>query len=371
MAQHRGDWEISKDLVVDEKAYLKGNSPTTDYVLKVIDGATGEIGFVDPTTLGGSELDTTQAAVGTDTDGTYIPHSGSNYLGSNTTFREDIEDLDAQVGTNASDIGALQSGKQNVMSVAAGSTQYLSISSDEISVSNLLITDVFPSIESNIADFISNDANYANAGRGDVIVLTGGSVVDGETTYIHNGGVAGTAADFSLISDPVNLATIRNALSAGSGITYSAGGEIAVSGDAGQVIDLSGSYAYEDATSAPNFPAIGDSIEEAIAALDGDIRFIISAIPTIVTSYSTSITSGSTAQGTYDTTGSFYRLNHGFDLDAGDEWKFTISSVLDDGADVDSIDIDKYQIVDGDNIDVYINPAPAVGESFNFYLLKA
>lgn len=54
-----------------------------------------------------AELDRTQTALGTSVNdnGDYVAHTGTNYLDSNTSVTEDITDLDAAVKTNSDNIG--------------------------------------------------------------------------------------------------------------------------------------------------------------------------------------------------------------------------------------------------------------------------
>lgn len=110
----------------------------------------------------------------------------------------------------------------NSLSVAAGSSNYLSFNETtrELSVSALAITDVTVDTAATLAAFIA--ASYT-AGtefqEGDTVILT----TPGET-YIHNGGSAVTAADFTQIEAPgLTDAYIRVLLSSGNaGIVYNA-----------------------------------------------------------------------------------------------------------------------------------------------------
>ncbi len=58
-----------------------------------------------------TEIDNVETALGAavGNDGTYVPHSGSNYIDGNTNLTADILDLDAQIQSNANDISDLQS----------------------------------------------------------------------------------------------------------------------------------------------------------------------------------------------------------------------------------------------------------------------
>jgi len=114
-----------------------------------------------------------------------------------------------------------------VAAIAAGSTNYLEIvNGNELAIKALAITDVVvDAVESSIGDYVTSNYTGTELQEGDVVVLT----TPGET-YIHNGGSAGTTADFTRIAVPnVTDAYIRGLFSAGNGITYTAAtGVIAV-----------------------------------------------------------------------------------------------------------------------------------------------
>lgn len=111
--------------------------------------------------------------------------------------------------------------KQNILSVAAGSTDFLTISGDEISVSQLLVTDTTVSGESTIADYVTASYTGTEHQSGDIVVLTGADPVE---SYVHNGGSAGTTADFTLLNNgSYNDTAIRGLLSGADGIDYNSG----------------------------------------------------------------------------------------------------------------------------------------------------
>jgi hypothetical protein len=151
-----------------------------------------------------------------------------------------------QVADGENDADAVNRGqldlKQNILTVAAGSENYLDITGDEISVKNLLIHDVTVDVTySTIAAFCA--AMYSSTNdfqEGDVVVLTTAS--DGSETWIHNGGTAITEADFTEISVNLTDSVIRGLFSAGTGIAYnSSTGEISVDATSDEIAD-SGSY---------------------------------------------------------------------------------------------------------------------------------
>jgi hypothetical protein len=103
------------------------------------------------------------------------------------------------------------------LTVAAGSTAYLDITNDEISVSALLVTSVTTDAAADLATFVGASYTVGDEFQeGDVIILTTPSEV-----YIHNGGALGTTADFTVIDVP-NLSDsyIRNLLSATGPLSY-------------------------------------------------------------------------------------------------------------------------------------------------------
>ena len=108
-----------------------------------------------------------------------------------------------------------------VTTVAAGSTNYLSITSGEISVSALAITsvDVFGTYTTTAAFIAAEYSGGTEFQEGDVVVLT--AITAGVETYIHNGGVAGTIADFTLIQQPnLDSGTVRGYFTANAPIAY-------------------------------------------------------------------------------------------------------------------------------------------------------
>jgi hypothetical protein len=104
------------------------------------------------------------------------------------------------------------------LKIAAGSADMLQIDGNyELSVKQLLITE--PTV-----DAVSNDlaaalaANYANGDElqeGDVLII-----VNEDSAYIHNGGNAGDATDFTQIKVPLAEGAIRALFSGGDGLAY-------------------------------------------------------------------------------------------------------------------------------------------------------
>lgn len=104
------------------------------------------------------------------------------------------------------------------LSIAAGSSSMLSLSADnELSVSQLLVTQ--PTVDADSADLAAAvAANYANGNemqKGDTLII-----VQADSAYMHNGGNAGDATDFTQIKVPIAEGGIRALFSGTNGIAY-------------------------------------------------------------------------------------------------------------------------------------------------------
>ena len=119
------------------------------------------------------------------------------------------------------------SGLSFISSIASGSSSYLSVSGGELSVSSLLISDVHvDNSQSSLANFISNESSTAaNLKKGDFLVLT--AATGGAETYIVSGVDGSNAANYTEVESGLTSAEIVAKLSAGAGISISAGGQIA------------------------------------------------------------------------------------------------------------------------------------------------
>ena len=115
----------------------------------------------------------------------------------------------------------------SVVGIAADSANYAELVTEggdlKLKLKPLTITDV--SVDTSAASLSAwVTANYSNGNEkqeGDIIVLT--AVSGRAQTFIHNGGTAGTTADFAEIEGAdVTDAEVRGALSASSGIDYNA-----------------------------------------------------------------------------------------------------------------------------------------------------
>lgn len=109
-------------------------------------------------------------------------------------------------------INAIHSDSANYASVVAeGGVNKLKI--DPLTITSVTVN----SSQANLAAFISNVYTGSNFQEGDIVFLTTPSPTE---AYIHNGGSAGTAADWELVNSGLSDAQIRSKLSASSGINY-------------------------------------------------------------------------------------------------------------------------------------------------------
>ena len=115
----------------------------------------------------------------------------------------------------------------SVVGIAADSANYAELVTEggdlKLKLKPLTITDV--SVDTSAASLSAwVSSNYSNGNEkqeGDIIVLT--AVSGRAQTFIHNGGTAGTTADFAEIEGAdVTEAEVRGALSASAGIDYNA-----------------------------------------------------------------------------------------------------------------------------------------------------
>ena len=113
--------------------------------------------------------------------------------------------------------------KQDNLSIDAGSTAYLELSDNKISVKQLLISDTNVDITSTtLAEWlIANPSNTLE--EGDILILTQ-AVTNQERSWIHNGGAASDSTDYTKLVTDYNEASIRAMLSSGDTyISYDAG----------------------------------------------------------------------------------------------------------------------------------------------------
>ncbi len=127
-------------------------------------------------------------------------------ISANGTLKNILQELETQA-------------ESNQLSVKADSTAFLSIDSNEISISSLAITDVtVDSTSTTIAAW-----NTANTGHGkeagDVLVLAN-AANSLNRSYIHNGGTDGDENDWTRLQTDITPSNIRGYLSSNSGISY-------------------------------------------------------------------------------------------------------------------------------------------------------
>ena len=127
----------------------------------------------------------------------------------------------------------------SVVRIAADSANYAEVITEDgkksLKIKPLQITDVKVDTSSaSFAAFLS--ANYSGSEKqeGDIVILTGTSATR-PLSFIHNGGSAGTAADWTEIEGgDVEAAEVRGFLSGSAGINYNAGTG-AITADQGEI----------------------------------------------------------------------------------------------------------------------------------------
>lgn len=110
------------------------------------------------------------------------------------------------------------------LTVHADSSAFVSIVDGELHFHNLAITEVNVDVtETSLADFIANNYTAGNEFQeGDMIVLTA-ATDQSQRSWIHNGGSAGDANDFTRLQTDLNSTEIKGFFSAGTGLTYADG----------------------------------------------------------------------------------------------------------------------------------------------------
>ncbi len=141
----------------------------------------------------------------------------------------------------------------------------------QLKLKSLAVTDVtVDSIETSLANWITN--NYSNGNElqeGDMLILTNTSSARTET-YIHNGGSAGTAADFTEIQgSDVSGSEVRSYFSGGTGIDYnsSTGAISANSGDIRGFFSAGSGLGYDNANGVFSLTADTDGVSEGATNL--------------------------------------------------------------------------------------------------------
>lgn len=204
----------------------------------------------------------------------------SNLSGTNTGDQTSIVGITgtkAQFDTAVTDGNFLYVGDA-VTTIAAGSANYLSILGGELSVTALAITTVGVDVsETSFDNWITN--NYLGSPlpyqEGDVIILT--AITAGTESYIHNGGVAGTSADWTLIQQPnVDQTTVRSWFSGTAPISYSSGTgafSLALKANGGLVIESNELALDLGATAITGTLAVADGGTGTGTYAQGDILY--------------------------------------------------------------------------------------------------
>lgn len=104
----------------------------------------------------------------------------------------------------------------NPLTVAPDSTAFVSITGNQLSFHNLAITTVtVDTTYTDLASFIAAEYTVGNEFQeGDTIILTA-ATDQTQRSFIHNGGVAGDANDFTRLQTDINSTTVRGMFSGG------------------------------------------------------------------------------------------------------------------------------------------------------------
>lgn len=167
--------------------------------------------------------------------------------------------------------------KQGSLSIAAGSQSLLELQGDVLSVKNLLIKDVVvDNTHADLASYVA--ASYVTGTEmqeGDILVLAS-STDSQKRVFIHNGGGAGDATDFTRLQVDLSENVIRAMFSAGTGISYNAAtGEISVDATAAEITsDPTGFTLITGNTAQAMFASIDstlDSFNNRISSLEATV----------------------------------------------------------------------------------------------------
>lgn len=107
------------------------------------------------------------------------------------------------------------------LTVDAGSSSFVSITDGVLSFHNLAITDVtVDTTYTDLATFVATEYTVGNEFQeGDMIILTN-ATDQTKRSYIHNGGTAVNANDFTRLQTDLDMASVRAEFVGGSGLTY-------------------------------------------------------------------------------------------------------------------------------------------------------
>ncbi len=110
---------------------------------------------------------------------------------------------------------------ENLLTVAPDSQSFVSITNNELSFKNLAITSV--TVDTTYTDLSAFIAAEYTAGteyqEGDMIILTN-ATDQTQRSWIHNGGTAVNANDFTRLQTDLDMAAVRAEFVGGDGLTY-------------------------------------------------------------------------------------------------------------------------------------------------------
>jgi hypothetical protein len=135
------------------------------------------------------------------------------------------------------------------ITVASGSAQYAEIVNGQLSLKPLAIKDVEVIATGDMAAWVGAGYTTGSYQEGDMVLFPASS-----TAYVHNGGSAGTIADFTQIQVPnLTQATVRSWLSAQNGVTYNPTTGVfegvVAAGNSGLTVGATGfNFAYQNQT---------------------------------------------------------------------------------------------------------------------------
>jgi len=141
----------------------------------------------------------------------------------------------------------------------------------QLKIKSLAVTDVsVDAVETSLADWVTNNYSAGNElQEGDMLILTNTSS-DRTETFIHNGGSAGTTADFTEIQgSDVSGSEVRSYFSGGTGIIYnsSTGAIQADSTDIKGFFSAGSGLAYDASNGVFSFNADTDGVGEGASNL--------------------------------------------------------------------------------------------------------
>ena len=146
-----------------------------------------------------------------------------------------------------------------ITSIAGGSSSLLSVSGGALSVGNLLISDVtVDSSAANLAAYVSASYTGSEKQKGDIVILSSPTP---SQTWIHNGGTANNASDFTQLNTATDY-------TAGTGLTKS-GAQFSIDLAAGTGIGISGNTISANLAAGTGIGISGNTISHSMTAGSG------------------------------------------------------------------------------------------------------